>query len=217
MAEPKVSTVIITVDLKSWNSTATIKWALCKLMMWFKTNSIVFDEKKNTVTVTGPFDPQHFIQQLCSLAGSVALVAFRNVGNNHFTGWIPDQLKKMNSLHSGDKPAAADFGFVSHFVFFEPTATDFSAFFIEADLAAADDTIYIYYRRRSRSRSRCRHNQPSSPSSSKQISLSPTTQSIYIIEDLEADLVAAAELSFCLLHRSRSRCHRLLHFFIFPL
>ena len=26
------------------------------------------------------------------------LLASRNVANNHFTGWIPSQLKKINSL-----------------------------------------------------------------------------------------------------------------------
>ncbi|KAG6527151.1 hypothetical protein ZIOFF_009245 [Zingiber officinale] len=115
MAEPKVYTVIITVDLKSWNSTATIKWALCKLMMWFKTNSVVFDEKKNTVTVTGPFDPQHFIQQLCSLAGSFAgrrgtAVSIEGGIREYDGGPAVEYLCRVRKGGMGDLPAGDDKG-----------------------------------------------------------------------------------------------------------
>ncbi|CAL9088625.1 unnamed protein product [Musa textilis] len=38
---------------------------------WFDIQSIVYDEKKNTVTVSGPFDPECFIRKLLCLACSV--------------------------------------------------------------------------------------------------------------------------------------------------
>ncbi|XP_042466395.1 uncharacterized protein LOC122048953 [Zingiber officinale] len=73
MAEPKpkVATVIITVDLKCCSSAAKIKCTLCQLEMSFKITSRVFDEKKGTMTVSGPFDPYCFICYLRRMAGDV--------------------------------------------------------------------------------------------------------------------------------------------------
>ncbi|XP_042460814.1 protein PYRICULARIA ORYZAE RESISTANCE 21-like [Zingiber officinale] len=70
-AKPKVATVIITVDLKCCSSAAKIKCTLCQLEMSFKISSRVFDEKKGTMTVSGPFDPYCFICYLRRMAGDV--------------------------------------------------------------------------------------------------------------------------------------------------
>ncbi|XP_065003006.1 protein PYRICULARIA ORYZAE RESISTANCE 21-like [Musa acuminata AAA Group] len=69
MAE--IATVIIKVDLQCCTCSRKIKKALCKLQKRFNIQSIVFDEKKNTVTVSGPFNPQCFIEKLRCLACKV--------------------------------------------------------------------------------------------------------------------------------------------------
>ncbi|XP_074592647.1 uncharacterized protein LOC141848512 [Curcuma longa] len=71
MSEPKVATVVITVDLKCCDSARKIKCAVCQLEMCYKINSIVFDENKSTVTVSGPFDPYCFVCKLRCMAGDV--------------------------------------------------------------------------------------------------------------------------------------------------
>ncbi|XP_065033454.1 uncharacterized protein LOC135665718 [Musa acuminata AAA Group] len=69
MAE--IVTVIIKVDLQCCTCSRKIKKALCELQKWFNIQSIVFDEKKNTVTVSGPFNPDCFIKELLCLACKV--------------------------------------------------------------------------------------------------------------------------------------------------
>ncbi|URE12612.1 hypothetical protein MUK42_36413 [Musa troglodytarum] len=72
MAE-KISTVIIKVDLDCCLCSKKIKKALCKLQKRFKIQSIVYVEKKNTVIVSGPFNPECLIKKLCCLACKLAL------------------------------------------------------------------------------------------------------------------------------------------------
>ncbi|XP_074586144.1 uncharacterized protein LOC141841847 isoform X1 [Curcuma longa] len=69
--EPKIATVIIKVDLECCCCSKKIKRTLCKLQKRFKINSIVYDEKKNTVTVSGAFNPDCFIKKLCCMAYKV--------------------------------------------------------------------------------------------------------------------------------------------------
>ncbi|URD96747.1 hypothetical protein MUK42_35975, partial [Musa troglodytarum] len=69
MAE--IATVIIKVDLHCCTCSKKIKKVLCKLQKRFDIQSIVYDEKKNTVTVSGPFDPECFIRKLLCLACKV--------------------------------------------------------------------------------------------------------------------------------------------------
>ncbi|KAG6489575.1 protein PYRICULARIA ORYZAE RESISTANCE 21-like [Zingiber officinale] len=69
--EPKIATVIIKVDLECCCCSKKIKSTLCKLQKRFKVNSIVFDDKKGTVTVSGAFNPDCFIKKLCCMAHKV--------------------------------------------------------------------------------------------------------------------------------------------------
>ncbi|XP_042412192.1 sulfated surface glycoprotein 185-like [Zingiber officinale] len=69
--EPKIATVIIKVDLECCCCSKKIKSTLCKLQKRFKVNSIVFDDKKGTVTVSGAFNPDCFIKKLCCMARKV--------------------------------------------------------------------------------------------------------------------------------------------------
>ncbi|KAJ8479852.1 hypothetical protein OPV22_023579 [Ensete ventricosum] len=69
MAE--IATVIIKVDLKCCTCSKKIKKVLCKLQNRFAIQSIVYDEKNNTVTVSGPFNPECFIKKLRCLACKV--------------------------------------------------------------------------------------------------------------------------------------------------
>ncbi|KAJ8478123.1 hypothetical protein OPV22_021850 [Ensete ventricosum] len=71
MAE-KISTIIIKVDLDCCLCSKKIKKALCKLQKRFKIQSIVYDEKNNTVIVSGPFNPECLIKKLCCLACKVS-------------------------------------------------------------------------------------------------------------------------------------------------
>ncbi|XP_042387664.1 protein PYRICULARIA ORYZAE RESISTANCE 21-like [Zingiber officinale] len=68
---PKVVTVIIKVDLGCRCCAKKIKSTLCKLQKRFTISSFGFDKEKNTVTVSGPFDPNAFIKQLCCMASKV--------------------------------------------------------------------------------------------------------------------------------------------------
>ncbi|CAL9077204.1 unnamed protein product, partial [Musa acuminata var. zebrina] len=67
----QIATVIIKVDLHCCSNSKKIKKALCELQNWFNIESIVYDEKKNTVTVSGHFNPECFIRKLRCLACKV--------------------------------------------------------------------------------------------------------------------------------------------------
>ncbi|THU75021.1 hypothetical protein C4D60_Mb04t39530 [Musa balbisiana] len=67
----RIATVIIKVDLDCCLCSKKIKKALCKLQKQYKIRSIAFDEKDDTVTVSGPFNPDCFIKKLCCLASKV--------------------------------------------------------------------------------------------------------------------------------------------------
>ncbi|XP_064962102.1 protein PYRICULARIA ORYZAE RESISTANCE 21-like isoform X2 [Musa acuminata AAA Group] len=69
----KIATVIITVDLHCCTCSKKIKKTLCKLQNRFNIESIVYDEKKNTITVSGPFNPDCFIKKLRCLACKVII------------------------------------------------------------------------------------------------------------------------------------------------
>ncbi|CAL9164681.1 unnamed protein product, partial [Musa hybrid cultivar] len=85
----QIATVIITVDLHCCTCSKKIKKTLCKLQsklpspslsLFLLTNfyrfnieSIVYDEKKNTITVSGPFNPDCFIKKLRCLACKVII------------------------------------------------------------------------------------------------------------------------------------------------
>ncbi|CAL9077205.1 unnamed protein product, partial [Musa acuminata var. zebrina] len=69
----QIATVIIKVDLHCCSNSKKIKKALCKLQNQFNIESIVYDEKKNTITVSGPFNPDCFIKKLRCLACKVII------------------------------------------------------------------------------------------------------------------------------------------------
>ncbi|XP_065037171.1 protein PYRICULARIA ORYZAE RESISTANCE 21-like isoform X2 [Musa acuminata AAA Group] len=71
MAE--IATVLITVDLHCCTCSKKIKKALCKLQNRFNIESIVYDQKKNTITVSGPFNPDCFIKKIRCLACKVII------------------------------------------------------------------------------------------------------------------------------------------------
>ncbi|CAL9078141.1 unnamed protein product [Musa acuminata var. zebrina] len=66
-----IATVIIKVDLDCCLCSKKIKKAICKLQKQYKIQSIAYDEKDDTVTVSGPFNPDCFIKKLCCLASKV--------------------------------------------------------------------------------------------------------------------------------------------------
>ncbi|KAK1295880.1 hypothetical protein QJS10_CPB15g01649 [Acorus calamus] len=70
MAE-KVSTIILKVDLDCHKCNKKIRAVLCKLQGRYNIETIVYDEKKNTVTLTGPFCPQRLAKKLCCKACKV--------------------------------------------------------------------------------------------------------------------------------------------------
>ncbi|KAG6533155.1 hypothetical protein ZIOFF_007021 [Zingiber officinale] len=71
--EQKIATIIIKVDLECCCCSKKIKSTLCQLQKRFKITSIAYDAKKNTVTVSGPFNPDCFIKKLCCMAYKVLL------------------------------------------------------------------------------------------------------------------------------------------------
>ncbi|CAL9758617.1 unnamed protein product [Musa acuminata subsp. burmannicoides] len=62
---------MIKVDLDCCLCSKKIKKAICKLQKQYKIQSIAYDEKDDTVTVSGPFNPDCFIKKLCCLASKV--------------------------------------------------------------------------------------------------------------------------------------------------
>ncbi|CAL9088619.1 unnamed protein product, partial [Musa textilis] len=67
----QIATLIIKVDLHCCTCSKKINKVLCKLQNRFDIQSIVYDEKNNTVTVSGPFNPECFIRKLRCLACKV--------------------------------------------------------------------------------------------------------------------------------------------------
>ncbi|KAK1274044.1 hypothetical protein QJS04_geneDACA018330 [Acorus gramineus] len=71
MAPEKVSTIILKVDLDCHKCNKKIRAVLCKLQGRYNIETIVYDEKKNTVTLTGPFCPHRLAKKLCCKACKV--------------------------------------------------------------------------------------------------------------------------------------------------
>ncbi|KAK1306941.1 hypothetical protein QJS10_CPA10g01778 [Acorus calamus] len=67
MAEKK-STIILKVDLHCHKCKKKINSILCKLQDRYNIETIDYDEKKNTVTLTGPFCPHRLAKKLCCKA-----------------------------------------------------------------------------------------------------------------------------------------------------
>ncbi|URE17311.1 hypothetical protein MUK42_11003 [Musa troglodytarum] len=67
------STVAIKVDLECRHRFKKMEKALCKLQKQFSIPSIVYDKEKNTVTVSGPFNPECFVEKLRCLACKVII------------------------------------------------------------------------------------------------------------------------------------------------
>ncbi|KAH0468585.1 hypothetical protein IEQ34_003618 [Dendrobium chrysotoxum] len=66
-----IRTLILTVDLDCCRCSKKIKKAICKLQEREHIQKIEYDEKKNTVTISGPFDPVKLKNKLCCKACEV--------------------------------------------------------------------------------------------------------------------------------------------------
>ncbi|KAI0525217.1 hypothetical protein KFK09_004610 [Dendrobium nobile] len=69
--EQLIPTLILTVDLECRLCSKKIKKAICKLQDRERIQKIEYDEKKNTVTISGPFDPVKLKNKLCCKACEV--------------------------------------------------------------------------------------------------------------------------------------------------
>ncbi|ONK60554.1 uncharacterized protein A4U43_C08F19810 [Asparagus officinalis] len=67
MAE-KISTIILKVDLDCRRCYKKISKTICKLQEKEKIQTVEFDEKNNTVTISGPFNPKKLCKKLCCKA-----------------------------------------------------------------------------------------------------------------------------------------------------
>ncbi|CAN6212281.1 unnamed protein product [Urochloa humidicola] len=67
----KISTIVLKVDLECEKCYKKIRRVLCKIQDKMNIKTISFDEKSNTVTISGPFDPEKVCNKLCSEAGRV--------------------------------------------------------------------------------------------------------------------------------------------------
>ncbi|KAL0926101.1 hypothetical protein M5K25_004488 [Dendrobium thyrsiflorum] len=64
----EIRTLILEVDLQCRLCSKMIKKAICKLQERERIQKIDYDEKKNTVTISGPFDPVKLKNKLCCKA-----------------------------------------------------------------------------------------------------------------------------------------------------
>ncbi|EMS47276.1 hypothetical protein TRIUR3_35043 [Triticum urartu] len=67
----KISTVVLKVDLECARCYRKMRKVLCKIQDKMNIKTISFDEKSNSVTVSGPFDPDKLCRKLCCEAGRV--------------------------------------------------------------------------------------------------------------------------------------------------
>ncbi|ONK76209.1 uncharacterized protein A4U43_C03F25140 [Asparagus officinalis] len=67
----KVSTIILKVDLDCQRCYKKISETICKLEVRENIQTIEFDEKNNTVTISGRFDPKKLSKKLCCGASNV--------------------------------------------------------------------------------------------------------------------------------------------------
>ncbi|KAI0525213.1 hypothetical protein KFK09_004605 [Dendrobium nobile] len=69
----EIPTLILTVDLDCRLCSKKIKKTICKLQERERIHKIEYDEKKNTVTISGPFDPVKLKNKLCCKACEVII------------------------------------------------------------------------------------------------------------------------------------------------
>ncbi|KAK3127650.1 hypothetical protein QOZ80_7AG0576450 [Eleusine coracana subsp. coracana] len=67
----KISTIVLKVDLECQRCYKKIRRTLCKIQDKMNIKTISFDEKSNSVTISGPFDADKVCQKLCCHAGRV--------------------------------------------------------------------------------------------------------------------------------------------------
>ncbi|XP_066395224.1 protein PYRICULARIA ORYZAE RESISTANCE 21-like [Miscanthus floridulus] len=67
----KISTIVLKVDLECERCYKKIRKVLCKIQDKMNIKTISFDEKSNTVTISGPFDAEMVCNKLCCKAGRV--------------------------------------------------------------------------------------------------------------------------------------------------
>ncbi|OEL30299.1 hypothetical protein BAE44_0008686, partial [Dichanthelium oligosanthes] len=66
-----ISTIVLKVDLECERCYKKIRRVLCKIQDKMDIKTISFDEKKNAVTISGPFDADKVCKKLCCKAGRV--------------------------------------------------------------------------------------------------------------------------------------------------
>ncbi|TVU38004.1 hypothetical protein EJB05_11351 [Eragrostis curvula] len=67
----KISTIVLKVDLECQRCYKKIRKALCKIQDKMEIKTISYDEKSNSVTISGPFDAEKVCRKLCCKAGRV--------------------------------------------------------------------------------------------------------------------------------------------------
>ncbi|XP_042485148.1 protein PYRICULARIA ORYZAE RESISTANCE 21-like isoform X3 [Macadamia integrifolia] len=66
----KVSTIVLKVDLACTRCNDKIRKVLCKYRERYQIQEEIYDEKNNTVTISGPFCPRKLAKKLCCKAGN---------------------------------------------------------------------------------------------------------------------------------------------------
>ncbi|EMS51724.1 hypothetical protein TRIUR3_00234 [Triticum urartu] len=82
----QMATIIMRVDLDCDRCYKKIRKVLCKLQDRENIKMISYDEKSNTVTVSGSFDAEEVADRLCSDAGKVAPKQHGKEGHGHGPG-----------------------------------------------------------------------------------------------------------------------------------
>ncbi|KAG8063049.1 hypothetical protein GUJ93_ZPchr0003g16843 [Zizania palustris] len=95
-----MATIVMTVDLECDRCYKKIRRVLCKLQDKASIKTISYDEKSNTVTVSGPFDAEEVSDRLSSSAGKV-ITDIRVVRGNN---------AKPAAKAPANKPAGKDSG-----------------------------------------------------------------------------------------------------------
>ncbi|ONK80096.1 uncharacterized protein A4U43_C01F13850 [Asparagus officinalis] len=67
----KTSTILLKVDLQCHRCYKRIRKTICKLQERENIQSIIFDEKSNSVTISGPFNPKKVCKKLCCEACNI--------------------------------------------------------------------------------------------------------------------------------------------------
>uniref|UniRef100_M8ASC1 HMA domain-containing protein n=1 Tax=Aegilops tauschii TaxID=37682 RepID=M8ASC1_AEGTA len=99
-----MSTIIMRVDLDCDRCYKKIRKVLCKLQDRENIKMISYDEKSNTVTVSGSFDAEEVADRLCSDAGKV-ITDVQVAGGNPGAKVAPKQHGKEGNVHGPGPPA----------------------------------------------------------------------------------------------------------------